>query len=93
MSVDLASVTMLVGFFGGAAVLAGFAGVASGRMTAHGGRYHSLNLAGGLALVVAGLSAEAWPSALVNATWALISAHGLTQAVGCDRSAQEPTGQ
>jgi len=80
--VEFAQITMMIGFLGGIAVLAGFAGVASGRMTAHGARYHALNLAGGLALVAAGLPAAAWPSVLVNGTWALISAHGLAHAVG-----------
>jgi hypothetical protein len=78
--VDFAHITTLIGFVGGVAVLGGFAGVASGRLAAHGARYHALNLAGGLALVIAGLPAGAWPSVLVNGAWALISAHGLTRA-------------
>jgi hypothetical protein len=77
--------TMVIGFLGGFAMLAGFAGVASSRLAPHGARYHALNLAGGLALVAAGLPAKAWPSVLVNVTWALISAHGYTQAVRAAR--------
>jgi hypothetical protein len=78
--VDFAHVTTLIGLVGGVAVLGGgFAGAASGRLAAHGAPYHALNLAGGLALVTAGLPAGAWPSVFVNGTWALISAHGLTR--------------
>ena len=72
--------TLVIGFLGGLAVLAGFAGVAMGRMSTHGAGYHALNLAGGLALVAAGLAANAWPSMMVNAAWALISAHGIARA-------------
>ena len=73
-------VTTLIGFAGGLAVLASFAGVAFGRLSAHSATYHAMNFAGGLALVVAGLAADAWPSVAVNGSWALISAHGLGRA-------------
>jgi hypothetical protein len=72
--------TLLIGFAGGLAVLMSFAGVASGRLSAHGATYHAMNLTGALAMVVAGLPADAWPSVAVNGSWALISAHGLTRA-------------
>jgi hypothetical protein len=58
----LARMTVAIGFVGGVAMLAGFAGMVSGRLAAHGARYHALNLAGGLAVVAAGLPAKAWPS-------------------------------
>jgi hypothetical protein len=77
----LPEVTTLIGFAGGLAVLASFAGVAFGRLSARSATYHAMNLAGGLALVVAGVPAEAWPSVGVNGSWALISAHGLSGAV------------
>jgi hypothetical protein len=70
-------VTMLIGFAGGLAVLASFAGVASGRLSAHSPTYHVMNLAGALAIGAASIPAGAWPSVAVNATWALISAQGL----------------
>jgi hypothetical protein len=73
-------VTMQIGFAGGLAVLVSFAGVAGGRLSARSATYHAMNLGGGLALVAAGLAAEAWPSVLVNGAWALISAHGLASA-------------
>ena len=73
----MALVTMLIGFAGGLAVLASFAGVASGRLSTHGATYHAMNLAGALAMIAAGLPSAAWPSVAVNAVWALISAHGL----------------
>src|SRR4051812_7515051 len=75
-AVDL---TMIIGFAGGVAVLCGFAGSATGRLSTQGAVYHALNLAGGLALVTAGLPSGAWPSVLVNGTWALISAYGITR--------------
>jgi alanine dehydrogenase len=77
----LPEVTTLIGFAGGLAVLASFAGVAFGRLSARSATYHAMNLAGGLALVVAGVPADAWPSVAVNGSWALISAHGLSRAV------------
>jgi hypothetical protein len=87
---DLADVTMLVGFAGGLAVLVSFAGVVWGRLSAHGATYHAMNLTGGLALVAAGVSAEAWPSVAVNGSWALISAHGLVRAVRPPRTDEHP---
>jgi hypothetical protein len=73
----LPSLTMLIGFAGGLTVLASFAGVACGRLSAHGSAYHAMNLAGAVAMVAAGLPEDAWPSVAVNAAWALISARGL----------------
>ena len=81
---------MLIGFAGGLAVLVSFSGVAGGRLSAHSAAYHAMNLGGGLALVAAGLAAEAWPSVAVNGTWALISAHGLARAVTPPRPVREP---
>ena len=83
-------VTMLIGFAGGLAVLLSFAGVAGGRLSAHGATYHAMNLAGALAMVAAGLPADAWPSVVVNVTWALISAQGLARAVMPPPPACEP---
>ncbi len=74
-------VTTLIGFAGGLAVLASFAGVAFGRLSAHSATYHAMNLSGGLALVVAAFPAAAWPSVAVNGSWAIISAHGLARAL------------
>ena len=73
-------VMMLIGFAGGLAVLMSFAGAACGRLSTHSAAYHALNLAGAVAMVAAGLPADAWPSVAVNVTWALISAHGLARA-------------
>jgi hypothetical protein len=75
-------VTMLIGFAGGLAVLTSFAGAAGGRLSTQGAAYHALNVAGAIAMVAAGLAADAWPSVAVNVTWALISAHGLARAYG-----------
>jgi hypothetical protein len=74
-------VTTLIGFAGGLAVLMSFAGVAGGRLSASGAVYHAMNLGGALAMVVAALPADAWPSVAVNASWALISARGLLPAM------------
>ena len=57
-----------------------FAGVACGRLTSHSATYHAMNLSGALAMVAAGLPADAWPSVAVNVSWALISAYGLARA-------------
>jgi hypothetical protein len=70
-------VTTLIGFAGGLAVLLSFAGAACGRLSTHSATYHAMNLGGALAMVAAGLPADAWPSVAVNVSWALISAHGL----------------
>ena len=75
-------VMMLIGFAGGLAVLMSFAGAASGRLSTHSATYHAMNLSGAIAMVAAGLPADAWPSVAVNVTWALISAHGLARAYG-----------
>jgi hypothetical protein len=83
-------VMMLIGFAGGLAVLLSFAGVACGRLSAHGATYHGMNLTGAIAMVAAGLPADAWPSVAVNVTWALISAHGLARAVTPPRPDHEP---
>jgi hypothetical protein len=83
-------VTMLIGFAGGLAVLMSFAGVASGRLSAHGATYHAMNLCGAVAMVAAGLPADAWPSVVVNVSWALISGYGLARALTPPRPACEP---
>jgi hypothetical protein len=75
------ALTTLIGFAGGLAVLVSFAGVACGRLPTHGATYHAMNLIGALAMVAAGLPADAWPSVAVNVSWALISAYGLARAV------------
>jgi hypothetical protein len=82
-------VTMLIGFAGGLAVLVSFAGVASGRLSTHSAAYHGMNLAGAVAMVFAGVPADAWPSVAVNGSWALISANGLGRAVTPPRPARE----
>jgi hypothetical protein len=82
-------VTTLIGFAGGLAVLASFAGVASGRMSVHSSTQHATNLAGALAMVAAGFPAGAWPSVAVNVAWALISGRGLACAIACRRPARE----
>jgi hypothetical protein len=75
------ALTTLIGFAGGLAVLVSFAGVACGRLSTQGAAYHAMNLTGALAMVAAGLPADAWPSVAVNVSWALISAYGLARAV------------
>jgi hypothetical protein len=82
--------TMLIGFAGGLAVLVSFAGVACGRLSAHSATYHAMNVTGALAMIAAGLPADAWPSVVVNGGWALISAHGLARAVTPRRPVREP---
>ena len=86
----LAEITTLIGFAGGLAVLMSFAGVACGRLSAHSASYHAMNLTGGLAMVAAGVPADAWPSVVVNASWALISGYGLAGAVTPPRRVSEP---
>ena len=71
----------LIGFLGGALVLASFAGVALGRLGPAGAAYHAMNLAGAVAMVAAGLPARAWPSVAVNVAWAAISVYGLSRAI------------
>jgi hypothetical protein len=83
-------VTTLIGFAGGLAVLLSFAGAATRRLPTHSATYHLMNLVGAIAMVAAGLPANAWPSVAVNLTWALISAHGLTRALAPARSTREP---
>jgi hypothetical protein len=75
-------VTTVIGFAGAVAVLVSFAALACGRLSSRSATYHAMNLAGGLALVVAGIPADAWPSVVVNGSWALISAYGLARAGG-----------
>ena len=84
------ALTTLIGFAGGLAVLASFAGVACGRLSSHSATYHAMNLTGALAMVAAGLPADAWPSVAVNVSWALISADGLARALTPPRPAREP---
>ena len=71
-------------------MLASFAGVAFGRLSARSATYHAMNCAGGLALVAAGVPADAWPSVAVNGSWAVISAHGLRRAVKRPPARSEP---
>ena len=81
---------MLIGFAGGLAVLMSFAGMACGRLSARSATYHAMNLTGALAMVAAGLPADAWPSVAVNVSWALVSAHGLARAVTPPAMDREP---
>ena len=87
---DMVDVTTLIGFAGGLAVLVSFASVAFDRLAAHSATYHAMNLTGGLALLAAGLAADAWPSVAVNGSWALISAHGLARVLTPPRPVREP---
>jgi hypothetical protein len=82
--------TTLIGFAGGLAVLLSFAGVAWGRLSTRSATYHAMNLAGAIAMVTAGLPADAWPSVAVNAVWALVSALGLARAVTTARPVHDP---
>ena len=81
---------MLIGFAGGLSVLASFAGLAGGRLSAHGATYHAMNVGGALAMVAAGIPADAWPSVAVNVSWALISAHGLARQPAERQSGRTP---
>ena len=82
--------TTLIGFAGGVAVLMSFAGVARGSLSPHDATYHALNLTGALAMIAAGLPADAWPSVVVNGSWAAVSAHGLSRAIRPSRPVREP---
>ena len=84
------ALTTLIGFAGGLAVLASFAGVGWGRPAAPTPPHHPQNHTGALAMVAAGLPADAWPSVAVNVSWALISAYGLARALTPPRPAREP---
>jgi hypothetical protein len=84
----LGELTTLIGFAGGLAVLASFAGVACGRLSARSATYHVMNLTGSLAIIAASVPVEAWPSVAVNGSWALISAHGLAR--GSRHEADDP---
>jgi hypothetical protein len=81
--------TTLIGFAGGLAVLVSFAGVAWGRLSTHSATYHAMNLGGALAMVAAGLPADAWPSVAVNGVWALVSGLGLVRALTPARAVHE----
>ncbi len=71
----------LLGFGGGIAVLASYAGAATGRLDPQGAASHLLNGVGAVLLVGAGLAAGAWPSVGVNGIWTLISLFGLRSVV------------
>jgi hypothetical protein len=67
-----------LGWYGMLAVLAGFAGISSGKLTA-GWLFQFLNFTGALGLCVNTAYNGAWPSATLNLIWALFALVALVQ--------------
>lgn len=78
----------LAGWGGAGCMLLAYGLLCTKRLTA-GPVFQSLNLAGGLGLVISGVENRAWPSVTLNLVWALISITSLIQHQ--ERSRPTPT--
>ncbi|MBN9212780.1 MAG: hypothetical protein J0I95_14855 [Microbacterium sp.] len=67
----------IVGWAGTVLLVAAYALLTAGRLAAGGWVYQTMNLVGGLALLVNCVSLSAWPSAALNVVWFGIGAAGL----------------
>jgi hypothetical protein len=67
----------IVGWVGTALLIVAYALLTAGRLRAGGWMYQTMNLIGGLALLVNCVSLSAWPSAALNVVWFSIGAVGL----------------
>jgi hypothetical protein len=82
----------LIGWVGAVALLAGYALLTSGRLTATGATYLIMNLAGSAALGLSTAAAHAWPSTTVNVLWLAIGIGPLVRALALrQRAAREQT--
>jgi len=68
----------ILGWFGMACLLAAYAFLTAGRITANGWVYQVLNLAGSASLMVYSATLFAWPSVVLNLIWVGIGIVGLT---------------
>ncbi|MDQ1123118.1 CBU_0592 family membrane protein [Microbacterium trichothecenolyticum] len=67
----------IVGWAGAVLLIAAYALLTAGRLSAGGWAYQAMNLVGGLALVANCISLSAWPSAALNVVWFGIGLVGL----------------
>ena len=67
----------IIGWAGTALLVAAYALLTAGRLSARGGVYQTMNLVGGLALLINCISLSAWPSAALNVVWFGIGLAGL----------------
>ncbi len=75
----------IVGWVGTVLLVAAYALLTAGRLTAGGWVYQAMNLVGGLALLANCISLSAWPSAALNVVWFGIGMVGLLRS--CRRTA------
>lgn len=86
---DIVDIVMgIVGWAGTVLLVAAYALLTAGRLSASGWFYQTMNLVGGLALLVNCISLSAWPSAALNIVWFGIGLAGLLHS---RRSASAPT--
>lgn len=69
----------LVGWAGALVVLGAYALLTAGRWRAEQLRYQAANALGAGALLVWAVSIAAWPSALLNAVWAVVGVYGVVR--------------
>ncbi|WP_307453811.1 MULTISPECIES: hypothetical protein [Microbacterium] len=69
----------IIGWVGTVMLVAAYALLTAGRLTAGGWIYQSMNLVGGLALLINCISLSAWPSAALNLVWFGIGLVGLVR--------------
>jgi hypothetical protein len=72
-------VDQVVQVIGALMILAGFAGLQLGRISAVSRTYLVLNLAGSVVLTVLALEEEQWGFVLLESVWAVVSAWSLIQ--------------
>lgn len=80
----------ILGWIGAALTLAAYGLLTARLLTARGRIYQSLNILGGLGLLVNTAVLAVWPSALVNVVWIVIGLAGLVQARRSSRGLHEP---
>jgi hypothetical protein len=74
-------VDQLIQLAGALLILAGFVAAQRGRLDAHSPAYLALNLIGSAILAADAWHGREWGFVLLEAVWALVSAHGLVRAL------------
>lgn len=67
----------LIGWVGAVALLAGYAMLTGGRLSAASARFLALNLAGSAGLAVNAAAHSAWPSLVLNLLWLALGVKAL----------------
>jgi hypothetical protein len=72
----------IIGWVGTFLILAAYFLLTYKKLKSESKIYHSMNLIGGLSIVVNGIANHAYPPAGLNTIWSLIAAYGIIKGIG-----------